>query len=76
MPWAFMTAFWFISPGLCLVIRFYLKRENDRRMVLLEQSGGSDEENEVLDAGSQTIMIDDDDLDRTDRENLKFIYPL
>ncbi|KAI1382883.1 MFS general substrate transporter [Hypoxylon trugodes] len=75
LPWAFMTAFWFISPGICLVIRFYLERENKRRQMLLE-GNGSEDENEMLDAGSQTIMINNEDLDQTDRENLKFIYPL
>ncbi|KAI1140082.1 MFS general substrate transporter [Hypoxylon sp. FL0543] len=75
LPWAFMTAFWFISPGMCLWIRYYLQKENSRRQSLLEQNG-SDEENEVLEAGSENILINDDDLDRTDRENLKFIYPL
>ncbi|OTA93991.1 hypothetical protein M434DRAFT_30498 [Hypoxylon sp. CO27-5] len=75
LPWAFMTAFWFISPAMCLWIRYYLQKENNRRQILLEQNG-SDEENEMLDAGSQTILINDEDLDQTDRKNLKFIYPL
>lgn len=75
LPWSFMTAFWFISPGICLVIRFYLDRENKQRRRLLEQGYG-EEENEVVDTGSQVIRIHDDDLDQTDRQNLKFIYPL
>ncbi|OTB09730.1 hypothetical protein K445DRAFT_342905 [Daldinia sp. EC12] len=75
LPWSFMTAFWFISPAMCLWIRFYLQRENSRRLSLIEQNG-SDSENEVLDTDGQTIKINDEDLDKTDRENLKFIYPL
>ncbi|OTA54831.1 hypothetical protein K449DRAFT_389063 [Hypoxylon sp. EC38] len=60
---------------MCLWIRYYLQNENNRRQILLEQNG-SDEENEMLDTGDQTILINDEDLDQTDRQNLKFIYPL
>ena len=70
-----MTAFWFISPAMCLVIRFYLQRENRRRQLFLE-SNDSAEGSEILDTGSQAIHIKDEDLDQTDRQNLKFLYPL
>ncbi|KAL1859681.1 hypothetical protein VTK73DRAFT_7508 [Phialemonium thermophilum] len=75
LPWSFMTAFWFISPGMCLLIRFHLVRENRKRRVLLDQREGI-EENDVVETGSQRLYIDDDDLDKTDRQNVKFIYPL
>lgn len=75
VPWSFMTAFWFLSPSLCLVIRFYLKRENKRRLRLLELEG-SDSDVGVLDTGSQVILVNNQDLDQTDRQNLRFIYPL
>ena len=75
LPWAFMTAFWFISPAMCLIIRWYLVRENTNRRQLAEQVGGENKE-EVLDTGSQVVAIKDEDLDQTDRHNLKFVYPL
>ena len=71
-----MTAFWFISPGMCLIIRWYLVRENNRRQQILEADDTSFEEHEKLDTGDQVIDISNEDLDQTDRENLKFIYPL
>ncbi|BCS23228.1 uncharacterized protein APUU_31453S [Aspergillus puulaauensis] len=77
LPWAFMTAFWFISPAMCLIIRFYLQRENKRREHLLTQSATeSDEEGEAIDLGSEILKIGERDLDKTDREDLRFIYPL
>ncbi|KAM0417008.1 hypothetical protein ACHAPT_012974 [Fusarium lateritium] len=76
LPWSFMTAFWFISPGMCLIIRWYLVRENNRRKQILEADDTSFEEHEKLDTGDQVINISNEDLDQTDRENLKFIYPL
>ncbi|KAI0095417.1 hypothetical protein F4814DRAFT_454197 [Daldinia grandis] len=51
LPWAFMAAFWLVSLAMCIWIRFHLQRENERRPSLLEKKG-SDEENEVLNAGS------------------------
>lgn len=75
LPWAFMTAFWFISPALCLIIRFYLNRENNKRMAILQQKE-SDSEDEALDTGDGLLSIDEEDLDKSDRENLKFVYPL
>lgn len=77
LPWAFMTAFWFISPAMCIIIRFYLQRENRCRARLLAEKGGSiDEVYGELDTGSQKIRVEDHDMDLTDRENLKFVYPL
>ncbi|KAF9878348.1 hypothetical protein CkaCkLH20_04386 [Colletotrichum karsti] len=75
LPWAFMTAFWFISPAMCLIIRWYLVRENTRRQNLLD-SDASSVENEILDTGDEVIRVHNEDLDLTDRQNLKFIYPL
>ncbi|KAL4915240.1 major facilitator superfamily domain-containing protein [Aspergillus aurantiobrunneus] len=77
LPWAFMTAFWVISPAMCLVIRFYLQRENRRRETVLAEGGmDSEEENEAIDTGSEIVKVGGRDLDRTDRENLRFVYPL
>lgn len=71
-----MTAFWFISPAMCLTIRFYLQRENRRREKILAERDTDSETDEVIDTGSQVVKIGDEDLDKTDRQNLKFIYPL
>jgi len=70
-----MTLFWFISPAMCLVIRWYLVRENTRRRLLIEQSINEHNE-DVFDLGSRIVTIDEDDLDATDRENIQFVYPL
>ena len=70
-----MTAFWFISPALCLIIRFYLNRENKIRAAELERRG-TDSEEDALDLGDGVLRLDDKDMDLTDRENLKFVYPL
>ncbi|KAJ0272187.1 hypothetical protein COL940_010597 [Colletotrichum noveboracense] len=75
LPWAFMTAFWFISPAMCLVIRWYLVRENRRRQANLDADGSSDD-NDVLDTGDRVVHVYKEDLDLTDRQNQKFIYPL
>ncbi|WYZ39936.1 hypothetical protein EsH8_IV_000277 [Colletotrichum jinshuiense] len=75
LPWAFMTTFWFISPAMCLIIRFYLVRENNRRQVTMENNG-SQEGHDMLDMGDEVIQVHNEDLDLTDRQNLKFIYPL
>ncbi|KAI0376373.1 putative allantoate permease of the major facilitator superfamily [Hypomontagnella monticulosa] len=75
LPWAFMTAFWIISPILCLIIRFYLVRQNKLRARIIE-SQGSEEEIDVLDNGSEILNLNEKDLDETDRQNLKFVYPL
>ncbi len=75
LPWAFMTAFWFISPALCLYIRYYLSRENKKRELFI-QSNGSSTDTGILQTGSQYIPVKDEDLDLTDRQDLRFIYPL
>ncbi|KZL86838.1 allantoate permease of the major facilitator superfamily [Colletotrichum incanum] len=75
LPWAFMTAFWFISPAMCLIIRFYLVRENRRRQLILENNESSDD-NDILNTGDEIIRVHNDDRDLTDQQNLKFIYPL
>lgn len=71
-----MTAFWVISPTMFLVIRFYLNRENRRREQLLAEQGSESERDEVIDTGSEIVKIGGGDLDQTDRQNLRFIYPL
>ncbi|KAJ5974585.1 MFS general substrate transporter [Penicillium waksmanii] len=76
LPWAFMTAFWLISPAMCIVIRFYLQRENNRRQQLLFENDSESDKDEVIETRNQIVKISDRDLDRTDRQNLKFIYPL
>lgn len=71
-----MTAFWLISPAMCIIIRFYLQRENKRRQQLLFGNDSESEKDEVIETGNEVVKISDRDLDRTDRQNLKFIYPL
>lgn len=70
-----MTAFWIISPLLCLIIRFYLKRENKKRAKVLDERG-SESENDALEVGSEIMHLKDQDMDQTDRQNLHFVYPL
>lgn len=70
-----MTVFWFISPALCLVIRWYLVHENNVRAEKLALESDEGETN-ALDTGDGLMKVDDDDLDQTDRENLRFVYPL
>lgn len=60
---------------MCLIIRFYLVHENKRRRQLLDQINEASD-SDVYDTGSQVIAIHDDDLDQTDRQDLKFVYPL
>ncbi|KAK2595480.1 hypothetical protein QQS21_006820 [Conoideocrella luteorostrata] len=78
LPWGFMTAFWLISPALCLIIRWYLVSENKKRAGMLEEQQRlqSDSEHEGLDTGSEILQLNDKDLDLTDRQNLRFVYPL
>lgn len=71
-----MTAFWLISPAMCIVIRFYLQSENKRRERILFENDSELDNEEVIEKGSEVVKISDRDLDRTDRQNLKFIYPL
>jgi hypothetical protein len=70
-----MTAFWFISPAMCLLIRFYLSRQNEIRRLLLEEASDASDR-EVLQAEGTTIQIHSEDLDQTDLQNLRFVYPL
>ncbi|KAJ5172882.1 hypothetical protein N7492_005475 [Penicillium capsulatum] len=76
LPWSFMTAFWIISPVMCVIIRLYLQRENRHRQQLMAERDADSDRDEVIDTGSEIVKIGDHDLDRTDRENIKFIYPL
>ncbi|KAM4063769.1 major facilitator superfamily protein [Hirsutella rhossiliensis] len=75
LPWACMTAFWFLSSGMCLMIRFYLARQNRiRAMKLGQRVVGSTRD--ALDTGGGILRLSDEDLDQTDRQNLKFVYPI
>ncbi|OCF39485.1 hypothetical protein I317_06703 [Kwoniella heveanensis CBS 569] len=78
LPWAFMTAFWTISPLLCVIIRHYLQRENRKRQVALEKEGDYEEDAARINLQTlnEVVQINDWDLDLTDRQNKKFIYPL
>ncbi|CRG90605.1 putative transporter PB1C11,03 [Talaromyces islandicus] len=76
LPWAFMTAFWAISPAMCIIISLYLQHENKRRQALLAQQESESDHEDVLNMNGQIVKIEDEDLDVTDRQNLKFIYPL
>lgn len=71
-----MTAFWVISPLMCLIIRYYLNSENKKRALKLQEMAGNDSEVEGLDTGSEILNLNDQDLDLTDRQNLRFVYPL
>lgn len=70
-----MTAFWFISPAMCLIIRFYLNRENRIRAEKFERAA-NDTEEDALDTDDGFLRLSDKDMDQTDRENLRFVYPL
>lgn len=70
-----MTAFWFISPLMCLIIRFYLNDQNKRRAQQIREQD-SDSDNDALEVGGEIIRLVDKDLDQTDRQNLRFVYPL
>lgn len=66
---------------MCLLIRFYLKRENDRRDKLMAEQqlaeGVADKELLVIFGEDHEVLkIHEADLDLTDRENHKFRYPL
>lgn len=61
---------------MCLIIRFYLKRENERREQILIGHENASDGDEAIDVDNELVKIGDQDLDRTDREDLKFIYPL
>ncbi|OCF56877.1 hypothetical protein L486_05732 [Kwoniella mangroviensis CBS 10435] len=78
LPWSFMTAFWIISPTMCVIIRLYLQRENKRRQAILEEKGDFEEDAAKINMETLNgvVQINDWDLDLTDRQNKKFIYPL
>ena len=61
---------------MCLIIRYYLTRENRHRERLLAEQGSDSERDEVIDTGSEVVKIGGGDLDQTDRQNIRFIYPL
>lgn len=61
---------------MCVIIRFYLQRENKRREQLLLENDSESDKEEVIEAGQEVVKISDRDLDCTDRKNMKFIYPL
>ena len=61
---------------MCVLIRFYLQHENKRRQKLLLENDSSSEKDEVIETGNEVVKINDRDLDSTDRQNMKFIYPL
>lgn len=60
---------------MCLLIRWYLDHENKVRSQKLASLDGEGEE-DAIETGDGLIRVDDRDLDKTDRENLKFEYPL
>lgn len=60
---------------MCLIIRFYLNDQNKRRAQQIRQQD-SDSDNDALDVGGEIIRLVDKDLDQTDRQNLRFVYPL
>jgi hypothetical protein len=44
--------------------------------LLAEGAVDSENEGDAIDTGSEIVKIDRMDLDKTDRQNLRFIYPL
>ncbi|TWU72692.1 hypothetical protein ED733_003681 [Metarhizium rileyi] len=76
LSWSFMTAFWLISPIMCLIIRWYLVNQNKQRAGERAATQGNDSEAEGLDTGTEILQLSDQDLDLTDRQNLRFVYPL
>ncbi|OCF44351.1 hypothetical protein I317_01796 [Kwoniella heveanensis CBS 569] len=81
LPWSFMTAIWVICPTMCLIIRYYLSKENKRRdLIMMSEPVGveSNEKDLVATFGSEQelVHIHETDLDLTDRQNLRFRYPL
>lgn len=61
---------------MCLVIRFYLNCENRRRQQLLSEWDSDSDRHKLVDTGNDVVKISVQDLDKTDRENLEFKYPL
>lgn len=61
---------------MCLVIRFYLHCENRRRQQLLTELDSDSDRHKFINTGNDVVKISVQDLDKTDRENLKFKYPL
>lgn len=69
-----MTAFWFISPMMCLIIRLYLNHQNklrEKTLGLAEQNGGQEQGSESEEDARGGFLGD-----MADRENLRFVYPL
>ena len=61
---------------MCIAIRFNLQGENRRRERLLAETDTDSDQDKVIDSGGQLVHIGDRNHDKTDRENLKFLYPL
>lgn len=61
---------------MCLIIRWYLVKQNKMRAQKLGEMQGSGSEAEGLDTGSEILQLNDQDLDLTDKQNLRFVYPL
>ncbi|BCR86611.1 putative allantoate permease of the major facilitator superfamily [Aspergillus chevalieri] len=72
LPWSFMTAFWFISPMMCLIIRFYLNHQNKLREKALWLGEQGQEQGSESEEDSRGGFLGD----MTDRENPRFVYPL
>lgn len=60
---------------MCLLIRWYLVHENKVRASKLALQEIEKEE-DAIQTGDGLVKVDERDLDKTDRENLKFVYPL
>ena len=63
----------FLAPSLALVIYFILRRRNVKRLQNIQNS--KDEEG-FIDYDGENIVASGAQLDLTDLENEKFIYPL
>ncbi|KAI0072273.1 MFS general substrate transporter [Panus rudis PR-1116 ss-1] len=78
IPWAILSACWFVSMVLLLVTRVYLARENAKR----EKEGHDSTYDEVYiedsDAGEKggQVKVDKAFLDLTDKQNRDFRYVL
>jgi len=73
IPWAILSACWFVSAILLLATRFYLARENTKR----EQEEHDDTYDDVyVSENGEKLKVDRAFLDLTDKQNREFRYEL
>jgi len=73
IPWAILSACWFVSAVLLLITRAYLARENANR----EKEAHDDAYDEVyVSENGEKLRVDRAFLDLTDEQNRDFRYDL